>query len=149
MKYPMMTAALAAGLMLAAAPAWAQEGSSGTGMPPGASQSTMGRVDISALKPVDEKGGMDVTYNGLSVDNLKKASVYGANDEKIGGIDKVLADPQNKIVAVTVDAGGFLGIGSKEVVMPIDQLQYDSSKKQFNTSMNKEQVKSMPEWTKK
>lgn len=148
MKYPMM-ATMTAVALLAAGPAFAQQGSAGTGMPPGASQSTMGRMDISALKPVDEKSGMNITYNGLDVKNLKSTNVYGANNEKIGDVDKVLADASNKIVAVTVDAGGFLGIGSKEVVLPIDQLQYDGSKKQFHTAMNKEQVKSMPEWTKK
>lgn len=149
MKRSIMASAVAAGLLLAAGPALAQEGSAGTGAPPGASQSTVGRtsLDIAKLRAVDDKD-MNVTYNGLSVSNMKGATVQGADGSKIGDIDKVLTDPDNKIVAVTVDAGGFLGIGAKEVVMPLDQMQYDAGKKQFTASIGKDDVKSMPEWKK-
>ena len=150
MKHPIMASAVAAGLLLAAGPAFAQAGSAGSGAEPGTTtQSTVGRtsLDITKLRAVEDKD-MTVTYNGLSVQSMKGADVRGANNEKIGDIDKVLTDPDNKIVAVTVDAGGFLGIGSREVVMPLDQLKYDAGKKEFTTSVSKDDVKTMPEWKK-
>lgn len=147
MKHVMLVALTAAALAIAAGPARAQSGYSGGANAPGASQSTS-PMDIAGLRPVDTKN-MNVTYNGLSIDKLKEANVTNPNGDKIGEVQKVLANADNKIVAVTVDAGGFLGIGAKEVVMPLDKLQYDGAKKQFVTSLSKDDLKSMPEWNKK
>jgi len=146
MKHVMLVALAAAAVTFAAGPAQAQSGYSGGANAPGATQSTS-PMDIAGLRPVDTKT-MNVTYNGLSIDKLKEANVTNPNGDKVGAVDKVLANADNKIVAITVDAGGFLGIGSKEVVMPLDKLQYDGAKKQFVTNLSKDDVKSMPEWKK-
>lgn len=162
MKYVVL-AALGAGALAIAAPATAQQSPSSmpnsapsTGSPsgyggaatgPGASQSTS-TLDMAGLKPVDTKSNMNLTYNGLSIDQLKNASIENPNGDKVGSVDKILADKDNKVAAITADAGGFLGIGAKEVVIPMNQLQYDTAKKAFVTSLSKDDVKSMPEWKK-
>jgi sporulation protein YlmC with PRC-barrel domain len=58
---------------------------------------------------------------------LMGVDVYGSDNQKIGDIDEVIVDKQGKIHAVVVGVGGFLGIGTKDVAIPYDQVQWMSS----------------------
>lgn len=78
----------------------------------------------------------------MNVKKLKGMDIIGSDGKKIGEIDKVLADSSNRPRAVTVDAGGFLGIGGHEVIVSLDQLQ-KSTDKDFKVSLNKDQVKNL------
>jgi sporulation protein YlmC with PRC-barrel domain len=78
----------------------------------------------------------------VNVKKLKGMDIVGSDGKKIGEIDKVLADSSNQPKAVTIDAGGFLGIGGHEVILPLDQLQ-KSTDKDFKVSMTKEQVEKL------
>jgi len=53
----------------------------------------------------------------LTTDELIGARVYGANNEDIGEIDKVLRGAGNRVEAYVVDVGGFLGLGEKPVAL--------------------------------
>ena len=78
--------------------------------------------------------------------NLVGAAIYGRDDEKIGAISHVHGTgPATKVV---VDAGGFLGIGSKQVALTASQLSFmrdESGVVHAVTSWTKEQVKDLPE----
>lgn len=50
--------------------------------------------------------------------------VYGADNKKVGDITEVLFDKTGKIDMVTVGVGGFLGMGSKDVAIPFDQVSW-------------------------
>lgn len=49
-------------------------------------------------------------------------SVYAAGDESIGTINDIILQDNGGIVAAVVGVGGFLGIGEKNVAMPMDKL---------------------------
>ncbi len=87
-------------------------------------------------------GSTIVSQFDMNVKKLKGMDIIGADGKKIGEIDKVLADSSNQPKAVTVDAGGLLGIGGHEVIVPFDQLQ-KSTDKDFKVSISKEQVKNL------
>ena len=87
-------------------------------------------------------GSTIVPQFDMNVKKLKGMDIIGADGKKIGEIDKVLADSSNQPKAVTVDAGGLLGIGGHEVIVPFDQLQ-KSTDKDFKVSLSKEQVKNL------
>lgn len=55
---------------------------------------------------------------------LMGVDIYGADDKKIGDVTEVLFDKGGKIEMVTVGVGGFLGIGSKDVAIPFDQVTW-------------------------
>lgn len=80
----------------------------------------------------------------LAVDRMDDMDVYGAGGEKIGEIDEVLMNAAGQPVAVSVDVGGFLGIGGQEVIVALDQLRLDGQR--FVTSLTKEQVEALPRW---
>ncbi len=50
--------------------------------------------------------------------------VYGPDNKKVGDITEVLFDKTGKIEMVTVGVGGFLGIGSKDVAIPFEQVSW-------------------------
>ncbi|MFP5405424.1 MAG: PRC-barrel domain-containing protein [Gammaproteobacteria bacterium] len=85
------------------------------------------------------------TTTAVHYQKLDDMKVVGSNGEKIGEVSDVLIDPSSgKVVAVAVEAGGFLGIGDKDVIIGLDQLRFESG--HFVTSMTKDQMKTLPEW---
>jgi sporulation protein YlmC with PRC-barrel domain len=85
------------------------------------------------------------TTTAAHYQKLDDMKVVGPNGEKIGKVSDVLIDPSSgKVVAVAVEAGGFLGMGDKDVVVGLDQLRFENG--HFVTSVTKEQMKTLPEW---
>ncbi len=52
--------------------------------------------------------------------------VTGANNESIGEINDVLMDQNGRAHAVIIGVGGFLGIGEKDVAIPMTALQFSA-----------------------
>lgn len=55
--------------------------------------------------------------------NLVGLSVVNANNESIGSITDMIADENGKVVGVLIGAGGFLGIGQKDVAIRFEDLK--------------------------
>lgn len=82
----------------------------------------------------------------ISAKDLSGMDVYGSDGKKIGDVKKVLGDNSNSIKAVTMDVGGFLGIGSREVVLPIDKVQKGTEKDRLQVSMSKDDIQALKQW---
>ncbi|CAM5767612.1 PRC-barrel domain-containing protein [Bosea minatitlanensis] len=50
--------------------------------------------------------------------------IYGPDDKKVGDVTEVIVDKTGKVEMVTVGVGGFLGIGSKDVAIPFEQVSW-------------------------
>jgi hypothetical protein len=100
----------------------------------------------SALHELKDGNSKVGTLNNIAVKDLNDYAIYGSDGKKIGDIDRVLADNSNKAKAVAVDAGGFLGMGSHEVVFPLDKLSKGKDAKQLTTAMTKDQIKGLEKW---
>lgn len=50
--------------------------------------------------------------------------IYGPDNKKVGDVTEVIVDKTGKVEMVTVGVGGFLGIGSKDVAIPFDQVTW-------------------------
>ncbi len=59
----------------------------------------------------------------MTSDQLEGATVYGANDESVGEIDRLVLGDDGKVTHVVVNVGGFLGLGEKPVAVTFDELQ--------------------------
>lgn len=87
----------------------------------------------------------------IKADDLKGTTVYGANDAKVGEIGDVVLTPDKKADAVIVNVGGFLGIGTKEVAVGLDNLKFmtdKNGKKYLYTTFTKEQLEAQPAYDK-
>lgn len=77
-------------------------------------------------------------------------TVRNSANESIGDINDFIVDNTGKVTAVVVGAGGFLGMGEKNVALTFDQL---SISRDANNSIvvmansTKESLENMPAWT--
>lgn len=157
-KHALMTTA-AAVLMTAAGFAQAQQSApSGRdaakpAAPPAASSQSApssaampgGAAGQGALQEIDKDKAQGQAM-GVSAKDLSDMDIYGSDGKKIGEVNKLLADSSSQVKAVTVDVGGFLGMGSREVVIPLDKLQKGQDNKRLQTSMTKTEIEKLAEW---
>src|SRR5262249_16072600 len=59
----------------------------------------------------------------VTVTHWYKQNVYDPSDNKIGEIMDVLVDRDGKVTALIVGAGGFLGMGEKDVAVPFNSVR--------------------------
>jgi hypothetical protein len=77
---------------------------------------------------------------------LEGATIYGADDHKVGKLDHVHG--AGAAEQAIIDVGGFLGIGAKPVAVPLSDLQFmrdEDGDVHAVTSWTKDQLKDMPE----
>ncbi len=67
-------------------------------------------------------------------------TVYGANGEEIGEVSDVVAREGGSAEAL-VGVGGFLGIGERDVAIPLNRLQMQGDR--LTTSMTKDELTNM------
>ncbi|MBY5603995.1 PRC-barrel domain containing protein [Rhizobium leguminosarum] len=77
-------------------------------------------------------------------------SVYNGNNESIGSVNDLIMKKDGGIVAAIVGVGGFLGIGEKDVAVPMEKITIaqntqDGSVK-LTTSETAESLKAAPEF---
>ncbi|HEY4201864.1 MAG TPA: PRC-barrel domain-containing protein [Devosiaceae bacterium] len=106
-------------------------------------QAAADNPDRGAMTPLD-----DAT---LTADDIKGIGVFGQNDEQIGTIGDLVVNADGAIDAVIVDVGGFLGVGTKQVAVGFDNLQFamDATNQRYlflNTT--KQQLEAQPKFDK-
>jgi sporulation protein YlmC with PRC-barrel domain len=73
------------------------------------------------------------------------ATVYDAQNQKVGDIKDVVIDRDGKVAAVVLDVGAFLGVGGKYVAVSMNDLKItqdnNSNKPRFAVDMTKDQLK--------
>jgi sporulation protein YlmC with PRC-barrel domain len=85
---------------------------------------------------------------------LMGTDVIGANSEKIGDVSDVLIDKSGKVDALVVGVGGFLGIGTKDVALPMTVFEVvpagsganNTNSDQLRLSMTKDQLQQHAEF---
>ena len=103
----------------------------------------------SAVTVVDVEAGApegllaDTEFSPLTAKDLIGKSVVNAEGETIGDIDDLVFDTSNKAMFAVVQVGGFLGIGSKAVAIPFDQLQISEDQATMMSSVTEDELTEM------
>jgi sporulation protein YlmC with PRC-barrel domain len=63
--------------------------------------------------------------NGVRASKLIGSAVYSEQNERIGSVDDLVMTENDKITVAVISVGGFLGLGSKLVAVPFEQLKRD------------------------
>jgi hypothetical protein len=114
-----------------------------TGTATGTSPATTPGMGTGTTAPTTTAEGMpDNPIYGMKGEQIVGQTLYGSNGEEIGEIDNVVLNEQTKQAAAVVGVGGFLGIGERDVAIPLDQLQVGADNK-LTTSMTKEALSAM------
>jgi sporulation protein YlmC with PRC-barrel domain len=102
-----------------------------------------------AMDPLNREALVDFDETTLTAEEIIGTNVYGPTDEHIGAIgDLVLAEDGGAIDAIIIDFGGFLGIGTKEVAVAFEDLQFYADENGDNRSLvlnvTREQMEAAP-----
>ncbi|NDV88280.1 hypothetical protein GTW51_16390 [Aurantimonas aggregata] len=120
----------------AEAPAPAAEAPAAPGeAPPPPASGVMAAIDSDEV-PV-------ISLNLMS-GQVKELQVIGADDEEIGEVNAVLGDQNGQPQAVSVEIGGFLGIGAKTVILMLTDVRLDLGK--LRTVLTKNEIENLPDF---
>jgi hypothetical protein len=84
-----------------------------------------------------------------SVTNIAVEStpVYGADDRKIGTVQRVMIDKiSGKVAYAVISFGGFLGMGEDYYPMPWASLKYDTNLGGYRVGVTEDQLKGAPKY---
>ena len=168
MKKTISTIAVAAILAAstALAPAFAQTSAPATSTPANPPASTAAPSDTTAapMKGDAMKGSMAATATSgsesyltqqsatqMSANSLIGKSITNGQNENIGDVNDLIFEQNGGLVAAVVGVGGFLGIGEKNVALPMSKLtiSQDVANKgdvKITTAETADALKSAPEF---
>ena len=128
----------------AAAPAATAPATTDAAEAPAATAPTADAATTTAA--IDKSTLTAVPATELSADKLKGTTVYGADDANLGEIGDVVLTGE-KVDAVIIDVGGFLGMGEKPVAVGMDNLAFmadKDGKRYLYTTFTKAQLEAAP-----
>ncbi|SMC92574.1 PRC-barrel domain-containing protein [Rhizobium sp. RU36D] len=113
-----------------------------------------------AAKPMTPVAGDSAAASGtylteqsetqISANTYIGQNVYNAADEDIGSITDLIFEKDGGVVAAIVGVGGFLGIGEKNVAVPMEKItvnrEGDGDDLKLTTVETAESLKSAPEY---
>jgi len=112
-----------------------------------------------------EQRASPADLGGMSMDKLMGKTVYNSEGKKVGDINDfvVKASPgtssgagstagtsgtPKEISFAVIGVGGFLGLGEKDVVIPVSELQVTGDRVQLSSNITEDQLKQMPKYDK-
>ncbi|MGB3836965.1 PRC-barrel domain-containing protein [Castellaniella sp.] len=132
-------AALAVITMSMAGTAFAQTSDS---QAPADSASTSAASSASADTSADQQKSTQMLASNIIGMPVKNGTGDDAQD--IGKITDLVLNREQKTVNVLVGVGGFLGIGTKEVGVPLNEVKFNPSTKTAVVAMSKEALEKAP-----
>jgi PRC-barrel domain len=86
--------------------------------------------------------------NLIGSDKVEGTAVYGADDKKIGSIERVMIDKvSGKVSYAVLGLGGFLGLGNEHYPLPWQSLKYDTRLGGYRTGVTEDQLRRAPKYS--
>ena len=95
------------------------------------------------------QGELDQNEMGrlIGSDKVEGTSVYGADRNKIGSIERVMIDKvSGKVSYAVLGFGGFLGLGNDRYPLPWQSLKYDTNLGGYRTGITESQLQGAPKY---
>jgi hypothetical protein len=83
---------------------------------------------------------------GIKTDDLEDKKVVSSTGDEIGEVEKIVRGKQDDKLQAVVEVGGFLGMGEKEVTMPLSELKMQNDQLVAPQTASKDQLKSQAEY---
>ena len=91
-----------------------------------------------------EEDDLIVAPLNVTVDDLEDMDVVSADGEDIGDVEEVLGGADGQAAALALEVGGFLGVGERDVIVPLDQVTMQGD--DLVLDMTQEEVEALPVW---
>ncbi|KWV48807.1 photosystem reaction center subunit H [Bradyrhizobium macuxiense] len=83
----------------------------------------------------------------IGSDKVEGTAVFGADDRKLGSIERVMIDKKSGRVSYAVlGFGGILGLGNDHYPLPWQSLKYDTRLGGYVTGITEDQLRSPPKY---
>jgi hypothetical protein len=87
------------------------------------------------------------TTSLIGSDKVEGTAVYGADEQKIGSVERVMIDKlSGKVAYAVIGYGGFLGIGDDHYPTPWSSLKYDTRLGGYVVGITADQLKGAPRY---
>jgi hypothetical protein len=83
---------------------------------------------------------------GYRVTKVVGSTVVNDANETVGTIDDLIVTPSEKVPFAVLSVGGFLGMGTKYVVIPYSALQVKDKEHMVLAGATKDSLKALPEF---
>jgi len=88
------------------------------------------------------------TTSLIASDKVEGTAVYGADQKKIGSVERVMIDKiSGKVAYAVMTFGGFMGIGSDYYPVPWSTLKYDTMLGGYKVNLTKDQLERAPKYS--
>jgi hypothetical protein len=88
------------------------------------------------------------TGNLIGSDKVEGTAVYGADDTRIGAIERVMIDKiSGRVSYAVLGFGGILGLGNDHYPLPWQSLKYDTRLGGYVTGITEEQLRAAPKYS--
>ena len=83
----------------------------------------------------------ETTHSLIGSDKVDGTAVYGADQQKIGSIERVMIDKiSGKVAYAVLSFGGFMGMGEDYYPVPWSPLNYDTNLGGYRVNLTKDQI---------
>jgi hypothetical protein len=87
------------------------------------------------------------TASLIGSDKVEGTAVYGADDRKIGNVQRIMIDKiSGKVAYAVISFGGFLGMGEDYYPMPWRNLKYDTTLGGYRVGVTEDELKGAPKF---
>ena len=87
------------------------------------------------------------TVSLIGSDKVDGTAVYGADDRKIGSVQRVMIDKiGGKVAYAVISFGGFLGMGEDYYPLPWALLTYNPRLEGYEVNVSEAQLKAAPKY---
>lgn len=85
--------------------------------------------------------------NLIGSDKVEGTAVYGADDRRIGTIERVMIDKiSGRVSYAVLSFGGFLGLGNDHYPLSWQSLKYDTRLGGYRTGVTESQLRGAPKY---
>jgi PRC-barrel domain len=89
------------------------------------------------------------TVSLIGSDKVEGTAVYGADQKKIGKLERVMLDKMSgKVAYAVLSFGGFMGMGEDYYPVPWTTLKYDENLGGYLVNVTREQLDKAPKYSK-
>jgi len=93
--------------------------------------------------------GKEQVGKSIVVSQLLKLKVKNATGEELGTVERVVSNTADSKRYVIIGHGGFLGLGEKQVAVPIEDVSVKDGEVVLRRNITDDQIRAMPSWDRK
>ncbi len=112
--------------------------------------SVAGTTGDTSQSEMDKSAGTEQAAStipgGLTAEEIIGRDVVNKNGEEVGQVETLVIQPDKGDVHAVISVGGFLGIGDRDVAVPLKELDFGTENVTLMSQQTKEDLEALPEY---